>query len=133
MKKTIRVTTSDPERKDLQLFISGKVDRLVTIKPRRVRLEGLGDAALQATVTIKTEPKYPMRILSATPRNEGFITSELARNEAEDQYVITVKNIRKKAGRYVDTIEVTTDSDLRPGFKIYVYGMIKEPASPKKE
>ena len=108
------------------------MDRLVTIKPRRVRLEGLAGAPLAATVTIKTEPKYPMQILSAAPRNEGFITCELSRDETNDQYVIIIKNLRKETGRYVDTIEVATDSKMRPSFKIYVYGMIKEPPSPKK-
>ena len=127
------MTTSDPERNKLKLYISGMVDRLVTIKPRRVRLEGVPGAPLQAVVTIKTEPKYPMQILSATPRNEGFITCELTRDEVNNLYVITVKNLRKKTGRYVDTIEVTTDSEIRPRFKIYVYGTIKEPPGPKKD
>ena len=127
------MTTSDPERNNIELYISGKVDRLVTIKPRRVRLEGPSGTPLEASVTIKTEPKYPMQILSATPRNEGFITCELARDKEDGQYVITVKNLRKETGRYVDTIEVTTDSKIQPSFKIHVYGVIEEGAAPKKD
>lgn len=101
---------------------------MVTIKPRRVRLEGVVDTPLEATVTIKTEPKYPMQILSATPRSEGYIECELTRNEADDLYTIKVRNLRAKPGRYVDRIAVKTDSTVKPGFQIYVYGNIKKPA-----
>ena len=89
------------------------------------------DKPLEATITIKPEPKYPMQILSATPRRDDYIACELTRDEANGQYVIKVKNLRKKPGRFVDKIDVKTDSDIKPAFKIYVYGNLLKPSGTK--
>ena len=38
--------------------------------------------------------------------------------------VLTVENLKKTPGRYVDTILLTTDSSIQPTLKIFVYGDI---------
>ena len=47
------------------------------------------------------------------------------------EYVLTVENLKKTKGRYVDTIKFKTDSKIRPEIKIYVIGNILD--RPKNE
>jgi len=43
-----------------------------------------------------------------------------------EAYILIVENLKKRQGRYRDTIYLKTDSKIKPEIKIRVYGNILE-------
>jgi hypothetical protein len=126
VKKTIGVFTNDPEHKQIDLVITGKVERFVTISTSLVRLIGPAGKPLTATVTIVPEKKYPFKILEAKAEKTENIAVKLESKPQSNQpaYLLTVQNLKKDKGRYFDIIHLKTDSQIRPDIKIRVFGQI---------
>ncbi len=90
------------------------------------RLVGPAGSEVEKTITITLEKNYPFKILSAKARNGKDIEFDLTpftRRDAEG-YVLTIKNKKTEAGRYADTIFLTTDSKIKPTIRVPVYGQI---------
>jgi len=110
----------------LDLTIVGNVEQFVDIVPKRVVLSGLEGDPINAKVKIIPKDKYPFAIKKAKATNTKNIafTLEKTKNSEKIEYVLTVENLKKTNGRYVDAINLTTDSKIRPEIKIYVIGNI---------
>ena len=117
----------------LYLTILGSVEQFVDIVPKRVVLSGLEGKPINAKVKIIPKDKYPFTIKKAKATNTKNIafTLEETKSSEKIEYVLTVENLKKTNGRYVDTIKLTTDSKIRPEIKIYVIGNILD--RPKNE
>jgi hypothetical protein len=108
------------------LKVTGEVEKLVTITPTRVKLEGRAGQPIKVAVTITPGKKYPFKIIEATARSGKRIRYSLSESKSPNglQYVLTVKNIKSGKGRYLDTISLKTTSKYRPVIDINVYGNI---------
>jgi len=128
------VFTNDPARSRTTFTISGKVLNFVTMEPRYARLVGDAGTDIKKAITITQEKAYPFKILKATARNGKDIAFDVQAfsREGTDGYIVTIANTRTTAGRYADTVILTTDSSIKPTITVPVYGQILSAASPAK-
>jgi hypothetical protein len=119
----------------LYLTIMGNVEQFVDIVPKRVVLTGFFGSPIKAAVKIIPKDKYPFTIKKAKSTNTKNITFTLEQTKSSEktEYVLTVENLKKTKGRYVDTIKLKTDSKIRPEIKIYVIGNILDKLNNEKQ
>ncbi|MBN1930889.1 MAG: hypothetical protein JW786_04685 [Desulfobacterales bacterium] len=120
--------TNDKQKPNFSLTIAGQVEKLVTINPQFVKLEGLIGQPIVRSVSIIPEKKYFFKILEAKStqgKNIRLKLTELKKPKGTI-YLLTVENTKKEKGRYFDTIELKTNSKIRPEIKISVYGNVFE-------
>ena len=122
MKKVTRVQTDDPEKSRFTVTVTGKVDQVVTINPKRVYLQGnLGDT-LETMVEITPSQKYQFSILGLEQKNNTNIKALLIAPEGDKKsWWIRVKAESDKAGQLSDLLTLKTDSKYRPSIAIRVY------------
>jgi len=106
----------------------GRVDKFVTIVPKRVTLRGLVGSPIKKTVRIIPEKKYPFKIVEHTLAHGNNISYELKQVELAEgiEYVLTVENLKKEIGNYYNTISLKTDSKTQPSINIRVNGYIQD-------
>ena len=123
------VQTDDPKQPSVSFVIMGHVEEFVHLKPKKVYLRGVAGTDIKKTVTIIPAEKYPFKILETRATNGRDISYTLEKNDNSVMrgYVLTVENIRKERGPYFDTINLRTDSKIRPIIKVRVYGNILNP------
>jgi hypothetical protein len=126
MKKNITVMTNDPVKSKLSLTITGEVEKLVTISSQRVRLIGPAGQQINASVIIIPEKRYAFKIIEAKAKDGKHIAVLIDEKKTPEGtgYVVTVQNLKKEKGRYVDTILLKTTSEFRPTIQIRVIGNI---------
>ncbi|MBF0229649.1 MAG: DUF1573 domain-containing protein [Desulfamplus sp.] len=123
----ITVTTNDPQTPTKKLKISGSVETLVNIFPKRVMLLGNVEQNIEINVKIAPIAKYPFIIRLLKLDDGTNINVRLKESNLPiGSWDIIVKNTRKKAGRYFDKILLNTDSDIIPEIKINVLGNITD-------
>jgi hypothetical protein len=132
MKKNIEVFTSDPTQARIILSISGNVSNFATMEPKYARLVGTAGSSIKKAITITREKAYPFKIVEAKARNGKDIAFEIEEfSEIEgDGYILTIENRKTAAGRYADTVILTTDSSIKRTISVPVYGQILS-AAPK--
>ena len=110
------------------------------MEPAYARLIGQAGTDIKKAITITREKAYPFKILDVKARNGkdiAFDVQEFSKADG-DGYILTIENKKTAAGRYADTVTLTTDSSIKPTISIPVYGQIisaaPQPAStpPKK-
>jgi hypothetical protein len=108
--------------------------------PAYARLVGQAGTDIKKAITITREKAYPFKILGIKAKNGNdiaFNVKEFSKAEG-DGYILTIENKKTAAGRYADTVILTTDSDIKPTIAIPVYGQIiavtpqSAPTPPKK-
>jgi len=126
--KRITVQTDDSEHLRLQLVVKGKVNKFVTMRPARVRLDGALGTVIKQNVTIVPEKAYPFKIIGTTVKPGGHIKTALEEKMGENgpEYVLDVENTYQKVGRYFETVVLKTDNKIRPTLEVRVYGNIME-------
>jgi hypothetical protein len=80
-------------------------------------------------VTITREKGYPFKVLQTNARKGkdiAFSIEEFSNGDA-DGYILTIENRRTEAGRYADTLTLTTDSPVKTTLRIPVYGQVVAP------
>lgn len=128
--KSATVYTNDKKHPTLKLTMRGKVEKFVTITPKKVSLKGIAGQSIERSVRIIPKEKYPFRILETRARSGKDIRFNLKETEGSE-YLLTVENLMKKKGRYRDTIYLKTDSKIKPEIRISVKGNISE-SKPEK-
>ncbi len=133
MTKTAEVFTDDQDRPNLQLVISGMVEKFITVIPQAVNLRGFVGDTLKKSVNIIPEEKYAFKITNARAQNGKYIQIQLEEIQGTDrrEYSLAVENLRQDEGRYSDTIILETDSKIQPTVNIRVYGHLRK--RPAKE
>jgi hypothetical protein len=110
------------------------------MEPKYARLVGAAGTDIKKAITITREKAYPFKILEAKARNGKDIAFDVkAFSKADSEgYILTIENRKTVAGRYADTVILTTDSQIKPTITVPVYGQIistasqPEPIPPKK-
>jgi len=135
IRKNITVQTNDPNKRKLNLLVTGVVEKFVSIVPSRILLTGPAGEPIVSVVKIIPEPKYPFKIVAVQVLNDKNIRYNLEEMlPAEGSgYKLTVENLKKEKGRYYDMLSLTTDSSIRPLVKIQVSGIILDPNSSEKK
>jgi hypothetical protein len=135
IRKHATLFTNDKKYPRLKLTISGRVDKFVTIRPKRVKLRGVAGEAIKRKVTITPEKKYPFKIVNVSAKDGKDIHYELSEEKSEKGpvYALLIENKRLEKGRYFDMITLETDSHIQPKLSIRVYGDLRQPAAEKKE
>jgi len=125
--KTTYVTTNDPALPDFTLTITGAVDSLAEINPKRAVLLGSVSDIIKAEITITPNKKYPFKITKTRVKKGENISYELKETAGADgtQYILTVINTRKTAGKYNDSIYLTMDNEQKTQLKIDVAAEIE--------
>jgi hypothetical protein len=121
------VTTNDTAHPTQTLYISGRVDNLFILTPRRVRLVGPVGSEIKQTLKLTTQEKYPLQLESIRAKHGQYIHYALKKiaDGKNAVYQIDVENTRTQAGIFVDTLYVKTDSKISPEIDIPVYGYIQ--------
>ncbi|MBU0994816.1 MAG: DUF1573 domain-containing protein [Proteobacteria bacterium] len=123
--KTITVFTSDPKQKEIKLYVSGDVDAFASIEPDRIMLKGAPGEVIESKVTITPLKKYPFTITGSSIRlPDKKISYDL--EKIKNQYILSVKNLVQEKGRYRGSINLLTDSTIKPEIIIYVSGIIED-------
>jgi hypothetical protein len=115
--------------------VQGDVDLFATITPVYLRLFGNVGEKISGKVVILPSEKYPFKILAVKAMNGQTIKFNLENNQKEDKpgYMLIVENLMEKPGRYYDTIQLKTDSKLKPFLTVKVYGNIFEKPDERKK
>ena len=82
--------------------------------------------SVNTSVEIIPEKKYAFKIIDAKAKKGENITVSIREKKPTEGtgYVMTVQNLKKNKGQYVDTIIVKTTSEIKPTFQIQVIGKI---------
>jgi len=120
--KSITVYSNDPNQKTLNLNISGDVEKIVSINPEIVKLEGVAGQQIRFSVTIIPEGKYPFNIIDTSVNNGKNCRFNLEKKA--DRYVLTVENLLETKGKYFERIILKTDNPVKSEISIRVYGNI---------
>jgi len=90
-------------------------------------LAGPAEQPLFAEVEIVPRKDLPFTILRIKAKSGDFIKYDMIKRctDGHDRCVLRVENTRKEKGRYVDVLNLSTSSVLRPVIPIYVTGMIQ--------
>jgi len=125
--KTARVETNDPRNMSVTLTLSGNVERYAEIEPSGAMLAGSAGDDIRTEIRIIPNNRAPFRITGLKAKNGEYISFELKEVETPGgvQYLLSVINLRKTAGKYNDRIHISTDSDLNPSITINVSGDIQ--------
>ncbi|MCP4720219.1 MAG: hypothetical protein GY860_12245 [Desulfobacteraceae bacterium] len=120
LKKIITVLTNDGKNSKINLTISGIVEKIVTISPKRVSLVGVEGEDLQAVVKVIPDEKYSFKILDIISNEKSNINYQLTgiKKLGKLEYVIEIQNLKKNTGYYKETIVLKTDSSIKPEIKI---------------
>ena len=122
----ISVLTDDLAAGETNLVLSGTVDKLFSMQPSVVRLEGAAGQVLRKTVVITPEPRYHLSILEArAQKGENlFFTLEEDHENLKRIYRLTVELSKETRGLYFDKILLTTNNPARPEIRIAVFAKI---------
>ena len=118
----------------IKLTIAGDVEKLVTIHPKIVQLNGPVGKQLNSSVQILPVEKYAFRIVEAKAKNGKYIKISLKEDKTTEGtgYILTIENLKKDKGRYSDVVLLKTTSKYQTTIKIPVYGNIIKTAQKKK-
>jgi hypothetical protein len=108
------------------LTVIGNINEFARIVPNRVTLSGFIGNSIEKTVKIIPREKYPFKMVGDRIVRKKYIRYELeeAKRSEKTEYVLTIANLKKAKGRYVETIRLKTDSKMQPEIRIRVYGNI---------
>ncbi len=127
MKKTTLVRTDDPEKPRFSVTVTGTVERVVTIKPKSVYLQGTQGETLETMIEITPSQKYQFSILGLKQKkNTDIKTSLIAPEGDKKSWQISVKAESDKAGQIYDLLILKTDSKYKPSIAIRVYAKFAE-------
>lgn len=96
------------------------------MEPKYARLVGAAGTDIKRAITITREKAYPFKIVTAKARNGKDIAFDLqafSKADAEG-YILTIENKKTVAGRYADSVILTTDSQIKRTITVPVYGQI---------
>ncbi len=134
--KSILVTTNDVNMANFRLEVVGQVEKFVTISPTSVvRLNGKVGTPIITEIRIIQEKQHPFKIKDIKAKKGEFIRWKIKeeKNTKPVEYILTVENVKKEAGRYFDTLTITTDSEERSAFDLRVFGQINDSKDDPKE
>jgi len=133
LRKGFSVYTNDPQKPEMRLQVTGKVNAYLTVSPHYVQLFGREDQPLSQTVKITPLDGHPFTIKEVKVQqgqNLRYDLKPLGNDPRKNGYELVVENTMKKAGNYRDLITIQTDSKEKPSVTIPVYARIHKAPDP---
>ena len=126
--RTTVIRTNDRKRPEVNLVIVGEVKPLAAIVPPEARLTGTVGRRIRQTVKITPTHENPFRIVGVRAEKGEHIRYDLAEpgEPGSRTYHLTIYNLKKETGWYMDNIFLKTDSDRSPVLKVRVFGLLRE-------
>lgn len=123
----VRITTDDPKQLVTEVTVTGMVEQIAEVEPKRVLLSGLQGERLSTEVAIIPNPKYPFSIKGFEIQEGRGLKCELKEpcTAGAKRCLIKVENTQSEKGRFNDTIIVQTDNALKPEIPIRVVRRIQ--------
>jgi len=89
-------------------------------------MSGFVGAPINKTVKIIPEEKYPFKITGVKAKNGNNFkyTLKEIKESNRQEYLLNLENLKKEKGRYFDTIQLATDSEIKTEIRIKIYGNI---------
>lgn len=126
IKKSITVSSNDPDTPRHKLTFSGEIIEDISIKPRNINFGSINsekEVAKTVTVTVKSQTGPDFKINKITPSRQ-FVTASIDR-ENDGEYVINVTlEDKPKIGRFSGTIVLETNSPKQKRANIPFFGEI---------
>ena len=127
MKKVTLVKTDDPAKPSFSVTITGPVDKIITIDPRSVFLEGKPGDNLESVIKITPIEKYRCSIIGLEQKKNSEIKATLIAPEGDSKFwQIKVKATSSKAGQFYDQLILKTDSKYMPSISIRAYAIFSD-------
>lgn len=120
----ITVSTNDPQKKTIDLYMQGKVEKFADIQPPTAVLAGPSNDAVETQVTVRVAKNHPFKVMDvhADKTLDGKIEYSLI--TLENGYVLRIKNKQQAPGHYFGRIFLKTDNPDKPEIAIPVTGRI---------
>ncbi|MDX9786984.1 MAG: hypothetical protein RBT11_09420 [Desulfobacterales bacterium] len=127
--------TNDSVNPKHTLIVTGQIDKLYALSPKRLRLVGTIGTQIKQALRLDTQEKYPLKLIAVRAKQGKHIQYrfEEVENQKNSTYQITVENTKKEVGSYLDTLYLVTDSKIRPEIEVPVYGLIQPDTDKRKE
>lgn len=127
----MEVITNDPAGTIQILTITGTVEILYSLSPKRIRLEGVLGTPIKATATLTTQEKYPLKITEVKAKNGDNIKFKLSEEKEGNisRYTLAVESVRKTVGNFADTLVLKTDNPSKPEIELPLFGYIIGPSA----
>ncbi len=128
MIRAMLVITDDKTTPEFRLEISGDVKPRAYISTDTLRLTGSAGKALKKELTIAPTPDNPFKITGITAEKGNDLRFELTETGPPElkKYLLTVYNLKKEKGWYIDKLHIKTDSETSPEFVVTVFGVIRD-------
>ena len=128
MIRAILVITDDKTMPEFRLELSGNVKPRAYISTDIVRLTGSAGKEITGDLTIAPTPDNPFKITGITAEKGNDLRFELTETGSPElkKYRLTVYNLKKEKGWYIDKLHIKTDSEKSPEFVVTVFGVIRE-------
>ena len=128
IKKSLTITTNDPDNKRIPLAIKTRVIKPYTLSSRNVKLNGKLGNCIKETMIISPTDDNPFTIQEVTTKRGQNIHYDLEeiKKWGKDRYKLTVENTATDPGIYFDTLYVKTDSEIKPIISITIIGKIRK-------
>jgi hypothetical protein len=125
--KTMAVRTNDKKKPEFNLVISGGVKPVADITPTEARLTGNVGQKIKQTVMIAPTSENRFKILEVKAEKGDNIRYDLIEMSEPDgiKYQLTIYNVKKEKGWYIDNIYLKTSSKRSPVLKVRVLGFIR--------
>lgn len=112
------------------------MEKFADITPNYIVFRGFAGDSLERIIRIKPLKSYPFKIEGIKAKKKKDIDIKLRELKSDDGiiYEIVARNKRAKKGRLSNTIQIDTDSKIKPLIEIRVGGYLRErPENKKKE
>ena len=127
MKKVTIVKTDDPEKSRFTVTVTGPVEKVVTIEPRSVYLQGNPGDTLETIIKITPSEKYKFSILGLEQKNGAqFKATLIAPKDDEKSWQVKVETASDKPVQLYDVLILKTDSKYSPSIIIRTYAIFVE-------
>lgn len=129
-KKEAKVTLNDPERRMLQLVMTGMAQPFIEIQPSHiVRLRGTPGDDVKGQVHFISHLPAPWKITDYRTTIPDKIDVSLKPEVPGKEYVLEVRNKSREAGPYAGLVELFTTSKERPRLIVRVFGDLYLPSA----
>ncbi len=119
--------TNDPDHARIKFKLTGEVRKFATINPSKAILRGISGEKISRIVTVVPDAQKPFKILNISVLRGTDFRYSMKETEVKGKkaYEFTIENTRTSPGRYLDQINILTDSTENNPVTILVSGIIQ--------
>jgi hypothetical protein len=125
--KSMVVRTNDKKKSEFDLVLVGDIKPVADINPTEATLTGNVGQKIKQTVMIVPTSENRFKIVEVKAEKGDNIHYDLIEINQPDgiKYQLTIYNMKKEKGWYIDNIYLKTSSTISPVLKVRVLGFIR--------